>query len=148
MGKLLGLIMGMKLPSLGNIIGYCLMLVALGSVWFVGYSYAERGNKIKELQLDIKNWEKEKKIWLKKQISLNKSNDSLAVVVGSARADKTEDSLNFVSREQDFQKVIAELRADRNYWKDYGTKLESGEYEVQKAIWPFKGKKLVKKKID
>lgn len=157
MMKIFGWITGIKLPSAGTLIVIGVVLFILGSVGFLSYDYSQRGNRIEKLEGDIATWENEKKIWIKEQIALMDVQDSLVkkvdLVLDSARTDR----VNYAEREALMQRTIRDVRkkaaddnavlvADRDYWKDYAKKLETGEYEVKMGVWPFKGKKLVKKK--
>lgn len=160
MGKILGWITGIKLPSAGTLIVVVAVLAVVGGLAGVGilsYSYAERGSRIEKLKGEIATWENEKKIWIREQMALMDVQDSLVnkveMVLDSARTDRE----NYAQREAQMQMTIrqvlkksaddkAKLVADRDYWKDYAEKLESGDYEVKMGVWPFRGKKLVKKK--
>jgi hypothetical protein len=159
MGKILGWITGIKLPSAGTVIVVVAVLTVLGGLVAVGilsYSYAERGSRIEKLEGDIASWENEKKIWIREQLALMDERDSLVAAFDSAQAAAREDSVNYAKRETQMQLTIRDVRkkaaddkavlvADRDYWKDYADKLESGDYEVKMGVWPFRGKKLVKK---
>ncbi|MDP1814397.1 MAG: hypothetical protein Q8K92_08110 [Leadbetterella sp.] len=157
MGRIFGWITGIKLPSAGTLIVIGVVLFILGSVGFLSYDYSQRGSRIEKLEGEISGWENEKKIWIKEQLAISNERDSVATLLRAERLSHSADSVNYAQREAQMQLTIrqvlkksaddkAELVADRDYWKDYADKLESGDYEVKMGVWPFRGKKLVKKK--
>ncbi|HLO43943.1 MAG TPA: hypothetical protein VK175_06385 [Leadbetterella sp.] len=165
MMKILGWITGVKLPSVGTMIVFVFVLGVLGGVGFLSYDYGQRGNRIEKLEGDIVAWENEKKVWFREKIRLQDVQDSLAAGLRQAQDDMAEDSVNYAEREAQMQLTIRDVvrqaqddkrkyedglrqaQADTEYWKDYAEKLESGNYEVKMGVWPFRGKRLVPKKV-
>jgi hypothetical protein len=114
MKKLLNLFSGGVWPLI-------ILLAMVGGLFWLGVEFKSRGDELRSAALRLR--------------SVTASKDSLQTVLDFARAglrqaqaERVEDSLNYSKTIQDTQKACSEVKADRDYWKDYAEKVESGEW--------------------
>lgn len=97
------------------------VLVLILAVFFLGREFNARGVKIDELKGEVTEYQLKLKTCLRQAQA-----DSVRAQAVLRQAQ--DDSLVYVHQVGELQKVILDLRNDRNYWKDYAGKVESGKY--------------------
>ena len=114
MGKIFSLISGGVWPYVN------LLTIIGGFVWF-GVEFNSRGAALRQAHGEIS--------------SVTFSKDSLQTVLDYARTDinkaevdRKADSVNYAKTIAATQKTCFDVKADRDYWKDYAEKVESGEW--------------------
>jgi chromosome segregation ATPase len=157
MDKMLILLKGLNLPTVGTSVVFVCLVALVGGVGFVAYDYSERGIEIEKLQGEISVWENEKKQWVREQMSLMDVQDSLRHTVQNLEKTSQTDKKNYAEREAQLQLTLKQViqrgqdalqkaQAKNDTLESYVEKLESGNYEVKMGVWPFKSKRLVPKK--
>lgn len=114
MGKIFSLISG-------GVWKYVILLAMIGGfVWF-GVEFSSRGAELRQASQRLR--------------SVTVSKDSLQAVLKNervllrqAQADREADSVNYARTIVETQKTCFDMKADRDYWKDYAEKVESGEW--------------------
>lgn len=157
MDKILILLKGLNLPTVGTSIVIVCLVALVGGVGFVAFDYSQRGIEIEKLEDKINAFENEKKQWIRKQIDFMDMQDSLMHKVQSLEKTAQTDKMNYAEREAQLQLTLKQViqrgqdalhkaQAKHDTLESYVEKLESGNYEVKMGVWPFKSKRLVPKK--
>jgi peptidoglycan hydrolase CwlO-like protein len=101
-----------------------LLIVVAGLVW-VGYDYANQKQEIKDLEAKVSNH-------LNTIDSLQSYVSHQNFLIEKQKTKSNEDSVFCKKNIESLQKMILELKKDRDYWKDWAGKLETGEFCVEK----------------
>jgi hypothetical protein len=114
MGKIISLISSGVWPYV------ILLLIVGGFVWF-GVEFSSRGAEIRQASLRLRSVTASKD-------SLQTALDYARTDIKKAQADRKEDSVNYAKTIAATQKTCFDVKVDRDYWKDYAEKVESGEW--------------------
>lgn len=95
-----------------------------GLIWF-GIDYANTKQEVKDLEVKL---EAKQKIADSLGLALVKCGKEVAEAKKATKAD----SVMMKGQIEDLQKLTVEIRADRDYWKDFAEKLETGEFCIER----------------
>lgn len=113
-----------------------IVLAVLGGVGFLGYDYAEKKVELRQAKDDLRQAQSDNEKCLRQaQADKKQAQGALRQAQGEIdrlRKEVHEDSLLVMKQVADLQGVILKLREDRDYWKDFAEKMETGLYCIER----------------
>lgn len=113
----------------GGVWPLIILLAMIGGLIWFGVEFKSRGDELKAEKVLTD--------------SLTKKTQNIEKRIVALNAKVMEDSSNYAKIIMDTQKSCLGVMADRDYWKDYAEKIESGKWCPEIYGWLKKKKRLV-----
>lgn len=128
-----------------------LLLLVVGLIGF-GIKFNERGNKIAAHKQEMKDLKSKHEAALDSALAdaryWQKELKKSSKIIDGLRLRSASDSLNYIKMIAAVQNTCVSLKTDRDYWKDFAQKLETGDFCVEHYGLFKKKTRLVPRKVD